>query len=359
MSDSFFNLHEVLNLTESSWVEQLVIFFVATLLIFYIAYFFLYFMRKRIQGHRRIWYPALMQSIGPPLGIFIWMEGCIAMFSTLNSRFLMWPMSQQALVLEKFIMIVLLIWFGARFVSESRKNAIHLKDKHRLDLTTIHACTKLAHIFVFVIGGLLVLQLFGVPLSGVVALGGGSALVIGIAAKDLLANFFGGWVVVIDKPFKVDDLIRSPDRPIEGTVEYIGWRSTRIRTFDKRPLYVPNSVFTTISIENVTRMQNRCIKTRVGIRYADVSQLPLIAKDIEAMFAAAEEVDQRYPSYAALVNFGDSSLDIEFCTYTKVTDSILFQKVQQDIFLRIMAIIANHKAEIAFPTQTVIPSSKE
>lgn len=66
-------------------------------------------------------------------------------------------------------------------------------------------------------------------------------------------------MIYFDRPFKVGDWIRSPDRQIEGTVERIGWRMTIIRTFDKRPLYVPNSVFSSIVVENPSRMLNRRI----------------------------------------------------------------------------------------------------
>ena len=92
------------------------------------------------------------------------------------------------------------------------------------------------------------------------------------AAKDLLANFFGGLTIYLDRPFAVGDWIRSPDREIEGTVERIGWRLTLIRTFDKRPLYIPNAVFTTIAVENPSRMHNRRIYETIGIRYDDAPE---------------------------------------------------------------------------------------
>ena len=79
-------------------------------------------------------------------------------------------------------------------------------------------------------------------------------IAVGFAARDLLANFLGGLSIFMDRPFAVGDWIRSPDREIEGTVEDVGWRVTRIRTFDQRPLYVPNSVFSTVALENPSRL---------------------------------------------------------------------------------------------------------
>ena len=83
-------------------------------------------------------------------------------------------------------------------------------------------------------------------------------------------------MIYLDRPFKVGDWIRSPDRDIEGTVVKIGWRLTEIRTFDQRPLYVPNSMFSTIALQNPSRMLNRRIFETIGIRYDDIHQMEAI-----------------------------------------------------------------------------------
>ena len=105
-------------------------------------------------------------------------------------------------------------------------------------------------------------------------------IAVGFAAKDLLANFFGGLMVYLDRPFAIGDWIRSPDREIEGTVEEIGWRVTCIRTFDKRPIYVPNSVFTQVTVENPSRMLNRRIYETIGVRYDDAAKVRDIITDV-------------------------------------------------------------------------------
>ena len=142
-----------------------------------------------------------------------------------------------------------------------------------IDQTTIDAIAKLLRISVIIIGFLIALQSIGYSISGVLAFGGVGGIAVGFAARDLLANFFGGLMIYMDRPFNVGDWIRSPDKEIEGTVEKIGWRSTTIRTFDKRPLHVPNSIFSNISVENPSRMSNRRIKETIGIRYDDLSKM--------------------------------------------------------------------------------------
>src|SRR5690554_8109402 len=138
-----------------------------------------------------------------------------------------------------------------------------------MDYTTVNAISKLSRAVVIITAVLISLQSLGYSLSGVLAFGGVGGIAVGFAAKDLLANFFGGFIVHLDRPFKVGDWIRSPDRKIEGTVEVIGWRLTTIRTFDQRPLYVPNAVFTQIAVENPSRMTNRRIPTTLGIRLVE------------------------------------------------------------------------------------------
>lgn len=105
-----------------------------------------------------------------------------------------------------------------------------------VDHTTVDALVKLARLVTFVAGVLIVAQTLGFQITGLLALGGGGGIAVGFAAKDLLANFFGGLTIYLDRPFVVGDWIRSPDKALEGTVEYISWRHTRIRAFNKNPI---------------------------------------------------------------------------------------------------------------------------
>jgi MscS family membrane protein len=160
-------------------------------------------------------------------------------------------------------------------------------------------------------------------------------------------------MIYMDRPFKVGDWIRSNDRDIEGTVEQIGWRLTRIRTFDKRPLYVPNSVFTTIAVENPSRMTNRRIYETVGIRYCDSDKMEVIVNDVKQMLKDHPEIETNATMIVNLVKFEASSIDFFVYTFTKTTDWVFFHEIKQDVMLKIMNIIASHNAETAFPTSTL------
>ena len=197
------------------------------------------------------------------------------------------------------------------------------------------------------------LQAFGFSVSGVLAFGGIGGIAVGFAARDLLANFFGALMIFLDRPFSVGDWIRSPDRNIEGTVEDIGWRQTRIRTFDKRPLYIPNSVFTSLAVENPSRMLNRRIYETIGLRYDDIDQMQAVLVDIKAMLKAHPDIDHDQILMVNFNAFGPSSVDFFVYTFTKTTVWVEYHAIKEDVLLKIAAIVAAHDAEIAFPTQTL------
>ncbi|MFS1425610.1 mechanosensitive ion channel family protein [Shewanella sp. 10N.286.48.B5] len=190
-------------------------------------------------------------------------------------------------------------------------------------------------------------------LSGLLTFGGVGGLIVGLAAKDLLSNFFGGMMIYFDRPFKVGDWIRSPDRQIEGTVERIGWRMTIIRTFDKRPLYVPNSVFSNIVVENPSRMLNRRINETFGLRYQDANKLALIVDDVKTMLETHPDIDAKQTLIVNFDKFGPSTLNFFIYTFTKTVNWVRYHEVKQDVLLQVLAIIHKHNADIAFPTQTL------
>jgi MscS family membrane protein len=260
----------------------------------------------------------------------------------------------------KFIPVVLkcgivafMSWVAISFINGAQAQCMHSHTKKGLDKTTIFAITKLARVIVIVFALLFILPIFGIGISGLIAFGSVGGAAVAFASKDLLANFFGGIIVYFDKPFAIGDWIRSPDRDIEGTVEYIGWRSCRVRTFDLRPLYIPNSLFTTISIENASRMTHRQINMTVGVRYDDAKHIKAIVDDIRTMLQTHPDIDTTQALIVNFVNFGSSTLDILVYAFTKTIVRVDFQNSQQDIFLKIIDIISSYGAQCAFPTTTI------
>jgi MscS family membrane protein len=255
---------------------------------------------------------------------------------------------------DTLFVVLIFSWFALRFIKHAETILIDpTKLKKPMDLTTVHALSKAVRMSVIIVSALVVLQTLGVSVSGILAFGGIGGIAVGFAAKDLLANFFGGLMIYLDRPFKVGDWIRSPDKNIEGTVEDIGWRLTRIRTFDKRPLYVPNSTFASISVENPSRMLNRRIYETIGLRYDDARQLPGIVESVKEMLQSHADIDQNQTLIVNFNSFGAHSLDFFVYTFTKTTNWVEYHKVKQQILLEIMRIVHEAGADMAFPTQTL------
>ncbi|MDO3386390.1 mechanosensitive ion channel family protein [Gilvimarinus sp. SDUM040013] len=249
--------------------------------------------------------------------------------------------------------IVLLTWFLVRLVKFGEQNFLKPEQGKPTDPTTVMAVGKLLRIAIIITAALVLLQSMGYSISGVLAFGGVGGIAVGFAAKDLLANFFGGLMVYLDRPFKVGDWVRSPDKEIEGTVEEIGLRLTRIRTFDKRPLYVPNQTFTQISVENPSRMLNRRIYETIGVRYDDADKMQGIVEKVREMLEQHDEIDSEQTLIVNFNAFADSSLNFFIYTFTKTVNWVHYHKVKQDVLLKVLEIVAAEGAECAFPTQTL------
>jgi len=247
--------------------------------------------------------------------------------------------------------IFILAWGILRLISGIEK--FMLEKEGNVDKDSIRLFTrliKIVFVFAIILG---VAQYFGYSVSSILTLGGVGGIVVGFAAKDMLANVFGGLMIQMDKPFSTGDWIRTTDKSIEGVVEKIGWRMTRLRTFNKNPIYVPNGIFATIPIETPSRMTNRQIHEIIGIRYDDIDQMQSIIEKVEKMLADHEHIDHEEPCRVYFDLFNASSLDFVIWAFSSVTDSSEFKKIKGKLLLDVADIIAEHGAEIAYPTQTL------
>jgi len=255
--------------------------------------------------------------------------------------------------LRSALVIATLTWALIRFVDRVQRRMMHDPKTDDLDLTTVEAIGRLIRITVLITSGLIILQTLGFSVSGVLAFGGLGGIAVGFAAKDLLSNFFGGLMIFLDRPFGVGDWIRSPDRDIEGTVESLGWRLTTIRTFDKRPLYVPNATFLSIAVENPSRMSHRRIYETIGVRYDDADQVQVVVERVKKMLEQHPDIDSSQTLMVNFNQFGPSSLDFFIYCFTNTTVWTEYHMVKEDVLLKTYDLITELGAEVAFPTQTL------
>jgi len=336
------------------WIAMIVAIALVTVAVNYVAQLLLRQGLKASAKTPTVWDEALLRSANRPVLAAIWVIGAGFMVPVLEQHF-DFAVLDEVRAVRDVLLIACVAWFLLRFISRVTKNIVALRKSRGedFDLTTIDALGKLARLVVVVMTVLIAAQSLGFQVTGLLALGGVGGLAVGFAAKDLLANFFGGLTIYLDRPFGVGEWIRSPDKSIEGTVEYISWRHTRIRAFNKNPIYVPNSVFTTIVVENPSRMSHRRIKEVIGLRYDDFAVVAPVVAEIKAMLQQHPGIDQTQTLIVNFNQFGASSLDILVYTFTRTIKWIEYHEVKQDVLLRIGEIIARHGAEIAFPTQTL------
>jgi len=302
------------------------------------------------------WISALSNSLYFPIAWVIWGYGILFAVEILAPPEDFIITDERALQARRVFLILGMAWILMRSKKEIEGVLVKRLESKRLnkaDKALYLAMWRLSTIAVFVFVGLLIFDAMGVSLAAFLTVGGVGALGISLAASDIVKNFFGGFMIYVNRNFAAGDWIYSPNKNFEGTVEEIGWYHTRIRSFERRPVFIPNSLLTDAIVENPGRMYNRRIKTNVGVRYADIGTVKVITEDIEKMLREHPAIAQDQTLMVHFLNFGASSLDINIYCFTKTTDWKESRSVTQDVFLKVGDIIASHNAEIAFPTRTL------
>ncbi|HIF47540.1 mechanosensitive ion channel family protein [Candidatus Thioglobus sp.] len=288
----------------------------------------------------------LINAVSPPLKVLIWFGWVFFSINAFKA-----DITALSTVIEYIDItpIFIITWGVVRVISGVESYLVEADNSVNND--SVRLFTRLIKILVIVAILLGIAQHLGFSISSLLTFGGVGGIVMGFAAKDMLSNIFGGLMIQMDKPFSTGDWIRSSE--FEGTVEKIGWRMTRIRTFSKNPVYIPNSIFASIPIETPSRMTNRRIKEIVGIRYDDIKQIPGIVTDVEDLLRKHKDIDQSQSLRVYFNYFNASSLDFNIYAFTNTTSKDNYQKIKQEILLAVADIIEQHKAEIAYPTQTL------
>jgi MscS family membrane protein len=225
------------------------------------------------------------------------------------------------------------------------------KTESTLDDHLLPFIRKSVRAFIIFLALIMTIQNLGYSISGLLASLGIGGLAVALAAKDTLSNIFGSMMIILDRPFHIGDWIKTGD--MEGTVEEIGFRSTKIRTFAKTLITVPNNIIANLSVDNISRMPKRRIKLTVGVTYeTSPEQMRRAVEAIRDLLRTHPAIDQDF----FLVNFTEfnaSSLDILVYCFTKTTVWGEYLDARQDVCLQIMDILEAHGMEIAFPSRSI------
>lgn len=213
--------------------------------------------------------------------------------------------------------------------------------------------SKILTLAILFIAGLSILQVFGLDIMPLLTIGSIGAAALGFAAKDAIANFYGGLVLHLSHPFSLHDQIELPQAHIQGHVEKIGWYFTTVRTLQKQPLYLPNSLFATEYLINLSRMTHRRIEEKLSLRFEDADKIPQIIEQIRTYLKAHPQIDSNLPIQVYLLGFKESSIDIECKAYTTITQYDPYMELRQAALLQIYQLIRQAKAAMPFPITEV------
>lgn len=204
---------------------------------------------------------------------------------------------------------------------------------------------------------IIILSEIGINVNGLITGLGLGGLTFALAAQDTASNIFGGVVILSDKPFSVGEWIQTPD--VDGVVEDISFRSTRIRTFDDALVVLPNSKLTNTAITNWTKMNKRRIRFHVGLTYSTKPDtLRSIIDEIRYFLKNHPEIISD-SVIVRLENFAPSALNILVHLYVSVTTLDELKRIHEEINFSIMDIVANNNSSFAFPSTSIYMENQE
>lgn len=294
-----------------------------------------------------------LASLRKPAEMMVLVIGLFVAVEILNLPIEPYNVHGIAISLLKAFVIFVIAWFLFNLVSiiDHYLQRWAERTESTLDDHLAPMVRKSLRIFIVVMALLMAIQSFGYPITGLLASLGIGGLAFALAAKDTISNIFGSIMIIFDRPFRIGDWIKAGD--MEGTVEEIGFRSTKIRTFAKTLIMVPNNVIANMAIDNFSRMPKRRIKLNIGISYdATPAQMREVVRRIRELLTQHPSIDQDF-FLVNFTDFGASSLDVMVYCFTTTTVWGDYLDAREDVSLKIMDIVEELGLEIAFPSQTV------
>lgn len=347
--NQYFNLH-------GSWFVEIII----SLLVLFalnvvVKQAVAYFRRKAISTSHE-WKSKIDQIVYLPFYCALWVMGAVFVLDVLSRRFGFSFFSEYLRPFRNAVVLGCAAWMVLRWIKEVQHSAIvkaHL-GKRPIDPGMMSMVGKVSSFAVIIVTALIVLQMFGINILPLIAFGGIGAAAVGFAGKDVIANFFGGAMIHITRPFTIGDLILVPDRNLEGHVEEIGWYLTSVRDKDKRPVYLPNAIFSHTLVINSSRMSHRRIEENISISTDDYAKLKVIVEEIRKEIGAHPRIDTHLPVIVNFNRFSEYALEIYIDVYALATRMEEYLAVKEEILMAIQEILATHGAHMPLPTQAVV-----
>ena len=290
------------------------------------------------------------QPIHKPLA---WLIVSLLWIVAWNALALPSTMENTLRILSQIILSIAIVRLAYMMVEAGgRKLSVYVqKTPNSLDDQLVPFAMKSLKILIIVLGLLIVLQNFGVNVTSLLAGLGIGGLAIAFAAQETVANLFGSITIITDRPFQVGDQIKVTDT--EGTVEEVGFRSTRIRTPYQSVVAVPNSIMAKEKIDNMGVRPRRRIRHTIGLTYdANQAQIKHFTEKVRYMLIQHPKM---YKDDVTVVfnGFGDSSLNVLVNCFVVAATWNEETEIQEHLLFEIMTIAKEAGVDFAFPTRTL------
>ncbi len=347
------------NILEKTWLIQLG----AYLLFVLSVNFFLRRLFERFKRRKHLsdgdWRVQFDQSVLAPLRAILWISFGTFILDLVSLRFNLGEVLPDPIRLRNAGIVFCITWFLFRWKSllEQAISSRRLPGKKALDPTSIDIISKVYSIVVVFISSLILLQIFGLNIAPLVTFGGIGAAALGFASKDAIANFYGGMTIYMTRPFTVNDLVQMPQKELYGTIEKIGWYFTTLRDLSKQPVYVPNSLFATELLVNLSRMTHRRIDERLSLRYSDAEKIESLIHQIRRLLSSHPEIDRGQSTQVFINSFAESAIILEIKAYTLTTRYEEFMELKQKIMIRICEMIVSEGLGIGYPVREMVQSA--
>lgn len=218
------------------------------------------------------------------------------------------------------------------------------------DLRTLF--TKVARTLIAVLGIAAILDDWGINVTGFLASIGLVGMAVALAARDFVANLFGSLTIFLDNAFQKGDWIMTPQ--IEGTVEQVGLRATKVRTFADALESIPNGILANNEITNWSRMSKRRVKMTIALEYRTTrAQVERILARLRDYISNHPEIQQEGTQLIHLTTFNDSSIDILLYYFTRTTQWAEWMRIREENMLMFMGIVEEEGASFAFPSRSI------
>lgn len=285
-----------------------------------------------------------------PMRAFIWILGLY-----LALMYLPLGVTANHFISQVFssVIIILIAWglFILTNTSSTWMEKIGERFELQIDRILLPFISKTLRFLIIALAITIIAEDWGYNISSLVAGLGLGGLAFALAAKDYVGNLFGGVVILTEKPFSLGDWIKTPS--VEGTVEDITFRSTRVRTFAQAVVTLPNSTLANEPITNWSRMGKRRITFHLGVEYGTPREkLEKCVNDIRTMLENHPEIHQE-TLFVHFDRFNDSSLDIFLYFFTKTTNWGEWLRVKEDCNFKIMEILEKEGVSVAFPSRSI------